>query len=149
MLHIRVMSIQANKENGQGRPRRRRGWAHSGGSEIASAPCSLCFPSSTSDIQVIFQLRSIDTLEYRGYLLFTAVFHHQAYPSRLLPPSLLWDGGSTQCIHSEGPEALISPISALRDDRVKDRQEVNLPETRVLLWWGEEGYCSPLLAFFP
>ena len=78
-----------------------------------------------------------------------AVFHHQAYPSGLLPPSLVWDGRSTQRIHGEGPEALPSPISALRDDRVKDRQEVNLPETRVLLWWGEEGYCSPLLAFFP
>ena len=80
-----------------------------------------------------------------------AVFHHQAYPSRLLPPSLLWDGRSTQCIDEEGPD-LLSPISALRDDRVKDRQEANLPETRGLLWGGrggEEGYCSPLLAFFP
>ena len=66
-----------------------------------------------------------------------AVFHHQAYPSRLLPPSLLWDGRSTQCIDEEGPD-LLSPISALRDDRVKDRQEANLPETRGLLWGGGE-----------
>ena len=51
-------------------------------------------------------------------------------------PSLLQYGGCTQCIHREGPEALPSPISALRDDRVKDRQEVNLPETRGLLWGG-------------
>ena len=85
----------------------------------------------------------------RECLLLTAVFHRQAYPSRLLLPSLLQDGGSTQHIHKEGPEALPSPISALRDDIVKERQEVNLPETRVLLWWGEEGCCSPLLAFFP
>ena len=85
-------------------------------------------------MQVIFQLGSIDTLEQRGCLVLTAVFHRQAYPSCLLPPSLLWDGRSTQRIHHEGPEALSSPISALRDDRVKDRQEVNIPETKVLLW---------------
>ena len=97
---------------------------------------------------MIFQLRSIDPLEQRGCLLLTAAFHRQAYPSRLLPPSLLRDGGSTQCIRSEGPEALPSPISALKDDRVREMQEVNLPETRVLLWWGKEGYCSLLLAFF-
>ena len=81
--------------------------------------------------------------------MLTAVFHCQAYPSHLLPPSLLQDGGSTQRIHGEGPEALPSPIAPLRDDKVKDRQEVNLPETKVLLLWGEEGYCSPLLAFLP
>ena len=88
-------------------------------------------------------------LVQRGCLLLTAVFHHQAYPSRLFPPSLLLDGRSAQHIHEEGPKALPSPISALRDERVKERQEVNLPETRVVLWWGEEGYCSPILAFFP
>ena len=68
-------------------------------------------------------------LEQREFLLLTAVFHHQAYLSCLLPPSLLQDGGSTQLIHREGPEALPSTVSALRDDRVKGRQEVNLPET--------------------
>ena len=49
------------KEKGQGRLRGRRGWADLGRSEIALAPCSLCFPRSTSDIQVILQLRSTDT----------------------------------------------------------------------------------------
>ena len=60
-------------------------------------------------------------------------FHHQAYPSSLLPPFLLQDRGSTQCIHGEEPEALPSLIKALRDDRVKDRQEVNLLERIVLI----------------
>ena len=35
------------------------------------------------------------------------------------PPSLLQDGGSTQCIHGEGPGALPSPFSVLGDERVR------------------------------
>ena len=41
-----------------------------------------------------------------------------------------------------------SPISALGDHRVKDRQEVSLPERTVLLWWGEEGYLLTPSVFF-
>ena len=61
MVLIRVLSIQANKEKGLGRSRRRRGWADLKRSEIALAPCSSSFPRGSSDIQVISQLRSIDT----------------------------------------------------------------------------------------
>ena len=101
---------------------------------------------------MIFQLRSIDIhswcredvsclqLSFITRHILHASFHHL---------SLLWDGGSTQRNHCEGPEALPSPISAVRDERVKEWQEANLPETSVLLWWGEEGYCSPPLAFPP
>ena len=63
-------------------------------------------------------------------------------------PSLLQYGGCTQCIHREGPEALPSPISALRDDRVKDSQEVSLPERTILLQWGNEGYLLTPSVFF-
>ena len=85
---------------------------------------------------MIFQLRSIDIhswcredvsclqLSFTTRHILHAFFHHL---------SLLWDGGSTQRNHCEGPEALPSPISAVRDDRVKEWQEANLPETSVLV----------------
>ena len=51
--------------------------------------------------------------------IFPASFHHPF--SRM--------EGLLNLIHRERPEALPSTVSALRDDRVKGRQEVNLPET--------------------
>ena len=78
-----------------------------------------------------------------------AVFPHQAYASHLLPPSRLQDGGSTQHILVEGPEALPCPISALRDHRVKNRQDVNFSERIVLPQWGKEGYLLTPSVFSP
>ena len=92
------------------------------------------FPESPLT-QVISQLRSIDThswgRENVSCLQLSFIVKH-ILPTSFHPISSL--GWRVYSIHScGGTRRSPLPISALRDDRVKDRQEANLPERTVLV----------------